>query len=327
MLAGSKHFVALHLRWSLFFLIASAAAIGWYLSYARGATRWPGGGSLPGFVFGLLAALIIVFECALWLRKTVWFRTRRWLGPAQLWMKAHLWLGLLTVPLVLLHSGFRFGSSLTFVLAWIFIGVISSGVLGLVAQNVLPRFLLDHLSEETIGSQLETVARQYLSDAERIVALTCGESSSDVTGEPRTNTGGIAVETLREIGARRRLGTQIERSPSGNVSYPQVHQASELRREFAAEIRPYLESGRSPTGKVGTPRRDDAYFLALRKAVHPDAHTAVSAIQDLCRRRNQLNVQNRVQILLHGWLLIHLPLSLGLLILMLVHAYFALRFA
>jgi hypothetical protein len=326
-LSGSKNFVALHLNWCLFFIASSAAAFGWYFVHSAGSSRWPGGASLPGLVFGLLAGAIIVFECALYLRKTRWFRTRRFLGRAQLWMKAHIWLGLLSAPLVLLHSGFQFGGWLTFWLAWIFIVVIASGVLGLVIQNFLPRLMLEEVPAETVGSQIETVARQYVVDAEQIVALTCGDQTLSSVVESQTRSARQAtVEPVREIGARRRIGTQVERSPFGNVLYPQVRQAGELRRAFDVEIRPYLETG-WPKAKLGSPRRDEEYFSSLRKALHPDAHAAVSALQVLCTRRHQLNIQGRLQLVLQGWLLIHLPLSLVLLMLLIVHAYFALRFA
>ena len=328
MLSGPKNFVALHFGWFLFFVLGSASAIGWYLVHAAAGTRWPGGGSLPGLTFGLLAGAIIVFECALWLRKTPWFRTRRFLGRAQLWMKAHIWLGLLSAPLVLFHSGFQFGGWLTFWLAWIFVSVIASGVLGLVFQNFVPRLMLEQVPGETVGSQLETVARQAVVDAERIVALTCGDEQRTAGVESQWQpTSQTETESLREIGARRRVGTQVELSPTGNKRYPQVRQSGELRRAFDLEIRPYLETGRRLSGKLGSPRRDEEYFTALRKALHPDAHAAVSKLQVFCNRRHQLNVQGRLQILLHGWQLVHLPLSLALLILLIVHAYFALRFA
>src|SRR5258708_37608142 len=105
--------------------------------------RWPGGGSLTGLVLGTLAAAIFLFELALVGKKTKTFRTARWMPRAQTWMKAHIWLGLLTVPLVVLHSGGRFGGTLTTLFIAVFGLVIASGVWGLLLQNVLPRLLLD----------------------------------------------------------------------------------------------------------------------------------------------------------------------------------------
>ena len=51
------------------FLAATAAALVWYLAHAHQSSRWPGGSSLPGLVFGVAAALIFVFEFLLWPRR------------------------------------------------------------------------------------------------------------------------------------------------------------------------------------------------------------------------------------------------------------------
>ena len=77
---------------------------------------------------GILAAVIFLFELALVAKKTKPFRTARWLGSAQTWMKAHIWLGLLTVPLVLLHSGGQFGGTLTTLLSMPWSGIACSPV-------------------------------------------------------------------------------------------------------------------------------------------------------------------------------------------------------
>src|SRR5262245_15694686 len=103
--------------------------------------RWPGGGSLTGLVLGTLAGLIFLFEIALVAKKTKAFRAARWTLSTQTWMKAHIWLGLLTVPLVVLHSGGRFGGTLTTIFVAVFAVVIVSGVWGLALQNLLPKLL------------------------------------------------------------------------------------------------------------------------------------------------------------------------------------------
>ena len=107
------NFVAQHFRWVALVIVVTALAIAWYVGEARYAERWPGGGSRVGIALGLLAGVIFVFEAALPLRRTRWLRTARLAGNAKLWMKAHLWLGLLTVPLVVLHCGFRTGGTFT----------------------------------------------------------------------------------------------------------------------------------------------------------------------------------------------------------------------
>src|SRR5262249_2714443 len=144
--------------------------------------RLPGGASLPGLVFGVAAAAIMVFEVLLWPRKLL----RRWrLGAAKAWLRAHIWLGLLTVPLVLLHSGFHWGGTLSTSLATLFILVIASGVFGLAMQQWLPRLMLSDLPAETIASQTEHVARTLYQDAEQLVAAISGERPPDAVIEPR----------------------------------------------------------------------------------------------------------------------------------------------
>ena len=84
---------------------------GRYVAYgfSSGSWTWPGGGSPPGFAYGVLGGGIILFEMLLWPRKSLW---RGWrLGRTKLWMTAHIWLGLLTLPLLLLHGGFHFSLS------------------------------------------------------------------------------------------------------------------------------------------------------------------------------------------------------------------------
>src|SRR6185369_9921871 len=153
--------------------IATLVAILATISAAMQTGRWPGGGSATGLVLGIIAAVIFLFEVALALKKTSRFRTVRWLGSAQTWMKAHIWLGLLTVPLVVLHSGGRFGGTLTTVFVGVFAFVIVSGIWGLAVQNLLPRLLLEAAPAETVYSQIDQVGQQYAAEARRLVLLAC----------------------------------------------------------------------------------------------------------------------------------------------------------
>src|SRR5206468_856788 len=111
---------------------------------------------------------------ALAVKKTSRFRTARWAGRAQTWMKAHIWLGLLTVPLVILHCGGRLGGTLTTIFVIVFSTVIISGIWGLAIQNLLPKLLVDAAPAETVYSQIDRVGRQYAAEAERLVMLACG---------------------------------------------------------------------------------------------------------------------------------------------------------
>src|SRR5262249_32094129 len=94
----------------------------------------------------------------------------------------HIWLGLLTVPLILLHSGFAWGGQLTTILAVLFIAVIASGIYGLAVQQWLPSKMLSELPAETIVSQIDHVARNLCEDAEQLVAAGCGAGRDETSG-------------------------------------------------------------------------------------------------------------------------------------------------
>ena len=60
-----------HRPWFLATLVLSLAAGLWYGWESLRGGRLAGGGSLPGFTFGVLGGLIVGFEMLLWLRKHV----------------------------------------------------------------------------------------------------------------------------------------------------------------------------------------------------------------------------------------------------------------
>jgi hypothetical protein len=55
------------------------------------------------------------------------------------------------------------------------------------------------------------------------------------------------------------------------------------------------------------------------------AHGAVADLEDICDEARQLLRQERLHHWMHGWLLLHIPLSLALILLGAVHAVMALR--
>jgi hypothetical protein len=327
-LLSSHRFGPLHRAWLAVTVLVTLAASGWYVWTAREHGRWPGGGSWPGIVFGIAAAAICLFEFALVFRKTSLFRARRSilgipLGAARFWMAAHLWLGLLVVPLVALHAGFRFGGTLSWLLAWSFIVVITSGVFGLVMQNVFPRLMTEGVPEETVYSQIDEVGRQFAEDAVRLARLYGGVQQRDEQDELDELRG----RKLAIAGAPRRVGTLVPRSRHPQVDMPANADSPELHRALNDDVLAFLRTGRSATGKLA--RATDAawYFDDLRRRVRPEARPAVDEIESLCNRRRQLNLQQRMHAWLHGWLSIHLPLSAAMLLLLVAHIIGALIYS
>jgi hypothetical protein len=314
-----KNLRSLHVPWLAATAVLTVLSILWYGWAAWNSQRWPGGGSSPGLAFGIAAGAICLFECALLLRRTKWLRTKRWLLSAQIWMKAHIWLGLLAIPLVAMHSGFAFGGTLSSLLAWLFIAVIASGIFGLVMQNILPRMLLHAVPEETVHSQIDVVSRQLAEDAQRLARVyEEGDRGGDGNSRPEEKRSGI--------GMARRVGTmaQLARNPANELR--QGSAEPELVQAVRAEILPFLRTGVSANQRLASPQRIGWYFDDLRARVKPASRAAVDEVERLCERRRQLNLQQRIHGWLHGWLLVHVPLSAALLVLLFAHVIAALWF-
>ncbi len=324
-LIQGRSFWKLHGRWLVVTLALAAGAIAWTVVAGRRLGRWPSGGSWPGLVLGSAAGVIFLFECALVVKKTPLLRTARWSLSAQTWMTAHIWLGLLTVPLIILHSGGRLGGTLTTLLVAIFAVVIASGLWGLALQNLLPRMLLEAAPAETIYSQIDSVGGQYAAEARRLVANACGgadELSSPARDAPElVTTGAVTIH-----GAPRQVGPQIKRSPHPAAELHTIVDSPAIRAALDESIGPFLATGICPRGLLGSRQRNEWFFDDLQLRSPPELRQVVEQLEALCERRRQLNVQRRLHFWLHNWLWLHVPLSLALLALVAGHAIVALRF-
>ena len=321
MLINRRSFWKLHGRWFACTLALAVAATAWMLAAGQNLGRWPGGGSWPGLALGTAAGLIFLFEAALVFKKTKWLRTARWTLSAQTWMQAHIWLGLLSVPLVALHCGLRLGGTLSTIFVAVLAAVIASGLWGLVLQNVLPRLLLEAAPAETIYSQIDNVGRQYAAEARRAVLLACGgDDELPVRAEPEP----ALAQSVH--GAARVVGPQVKRSPQPTGELRTVVDSPAIRTALAESIEPFLSTGVGPQGILGTRQRNQWFFDDLRLRAPPELRDLVGQLEDLCERRRQLNVQRRLHFWLHNWLWVHLPLSAALLALLVGHAVLALRF-
>jgi hypothetical protein len=89
-------------------------------------------------------------------------------GTVQRWLRAHIWLTLLTIPLVILHSGFRFGGPMTTLLMALYALVMVSGIYGLFLQHLMPRLMKERLPAETVFEQIPHIRTQLAAAAEKM---------------------------------------------------------------------------------------------------------------------------------------------------------------
>ena len=67
-------------------------------------------------------------------------------------------------------------------------------------------------------------------------------------------------------------------------------------------------------------------FARLRSVIPLPAHPVLARLEALCDLRRQWDALARLNVWLHGWTLLHLPLSVAMTGLMLVHAVRALKY-
>src|SRR5208282_3324363 len=100
----------------------------------------------------------------------------------------------------------------------------------------------------------------------------------------------------------------------------------ELRQFFEREMRPFIGQGGARGFALAERTRAQPMFQQLRLLLPPGLHATVDDLENICEEKRELDQQTRYHRILHGWLLVHIPLSYAVLILGTVHAVMALRF-
>ena len=313
-----------------------AAALVLYVFYAWSAPRGPRGGSAIGLLFGVVGFAFMIYAALLGARK----RVPTWrLGRAKSWMRGHLWLGLLSLPLVLFHGGFHFGGTLTRALMWLLIITVASGVYGAVLQNSIPKKMTADIPLETIYDEIGNVRKLLAAEADRSVEALCGKFLSKNGGsatpeglDEMQRAGGFTA--LRPIAAGAAplrtsaavsAGASAAVAPAAEILLLGESESEPLRSFYVLEVQPFLERPRERGLRLSDAARAASAFAALRTLLPATAHGTVSDLEDICDEARQLLQQQRMHRWLHGWLLLHIPLSLALILLGAVHAVMALR--
>ncbi len=262
-------------------LLLGAGAVGLYAFFD---SRTPGGGlrggDTVGLWYGVLGTALMVFVGLLSALRRVpswWF-----LGSRRVWLRGHVWFGLLSAVFILCHSHFRLGGPLEFLLMLVLFAVIISGILLLGFQQLIPGLIRDQVDAEAPLSQVPELLSRIRGKADGLFAKALGEM---VEAEARLRLQGIYLETIRPW--------------LGEVVPPKCLLASAVKsREFFSQaIR--LQGGAAL-----------AAFL--------------ESMETFCNERRQIIRQVKLHRLLHGWLWIHVPLSVMLLILGTAHVISAL---
>lgn len=97
-----------------------------------------------------------------------------------------------------------------------------------------------------------------------------------------------------------------------------------LKDFYVKRVRPYLAGAEDSERRLSSPGGAEEVFA--ENDLTPAATSAVSELQELCYERSQLLEQERLYHWLHGWLFVHIPLSIALLVLGGVHIVMSLYY-
>jgi hypothetical protein len=319
-----------HRAWAIASLAILAVSSIVYLIYALNAPQGPRGGSAAGLLFGIVGFGFVIFAALLGARK----RVPTWrLGRAQAWMRGHLWLGLLALPMILFHGGFHFGGTLTRVLMGLLFITVASGVFGAALQHYVPPVMTSAAPLETIYDEIGHVRSLLREEADQAVEAVCGNLDfTKSSGEETQRAGGFTA--LRPIAATAvplrtsaavSAGASAAVAPAPERIVLSEEQSAPLSSFYLSEMRPFL--GLSKGGnRLADVAASISAFARLRTLLPAAAHGTLSDLEDICAEARQLARQERLHRWLHGWLLMHIPLSLALILLGAVHALMALRY-
>jgi hypothetical protein len=280
-----------HRRWLGGTALAAVVAVALYIWFRQSSATELTGGSIAGLWYGIIGALLMVYAGLLAAHRKLlrWSRipSRSW------WLKGHIWLGLLSAVFILCHSGFRWGGVLEQVLWWLFILTLVSGIAGLGLQQFLPRLLAARIPQETPFEQIPHVCRVLRRQADDLVDSLCGPRDPSLA--------------------------PLEKRERGDPRLAHEDQAK-LRDFYERVVRPYLGE-RQPPSPLSHPAQAELAFAQLHAlpGLFP-VREQITQLEHVCAERRFLQYQERIHRWLHGWLLIHVPLSAALLVVGLAHA-------
>ncbi len=268
-----------------------------YIPYALLSSK-VGGGTPLGIFYGIIGFGFMLFAAALGIRK----RFPIWrIGRAQHWMRGHLWLGTMALPIIFLHGAFHFGGWLTTLLMVLLIIVTVSGLFGAYLQHTLPTRMMHEVGYETIYDQIDHIREGLVAEAE--------QRFQSITEEMAPSTGAGATVVLTYLDTVPELQTEL------------AHYSA----FYENELKPYLQNA---VKKSPLKARDysKAEFERIRALLPESGHKTLKALEEICEEKRQLDHQIILHRTLHGWLLCHLPLSLALILLGFIHAIGAMRY-
>jgi hypothetical protein len=349
-----------HRNWFFGTALAGVVTLALFAWSDRATPGGASGGTTAGLWFGIVGTGLMVF-CGLLAalrRVPSWW----WLGSRQFWLKGHIWLGSLSVLMILCHSGFRFGGGLERLLWIVFAVIIVSGFVGLILQQVLPSVISRRVPNEVSFEQLPHYCDVLKCRADGFadgIAVLLPDEVPEMSGAAFTQVYDeqlrpfFAAESSRSPLNEKTLGgwfgrlRELFQLPAQADAETEISKLlTDLRDRAGPDKKKEVEALKSTWSKLveaDEPERLAVAAKAASTALHSVAATINASdraigIERLCaaswldrlellsQERAQFRTQELLHRWLHGWLLIHVPLSAALLALTVAHIIMSLYY-
>src|ERR1043166_9305360 len=153
--------------WRRIFVALLLIAGGAYFYYARGTFQH--GGSRIGLVYGAIGFFLCYLLAYFGIRKRS-YRSR--FGTLEQWLQSHIYLGVLALVILVLHTGGRFNDKIAVATLLLVAIVVVSGIVGAVFYVTGPRPLPEVGSDLT----LDEISEQNTRPARQMARIASGRS-------------------------------------------------------------------------------------------------------------------------------------------------------
>jgi len=255
--------------WRRIFVVLLLVTGGAYFYYARAGFQH--GGTPVGLVYGSIGFVLCYLLAYFGIRKRS-YRSR--FGTLEQWLQSHIYLGVLAMVILLLHTGGRFNDKVA-VATLVLVGiVVGSGIVGAVLYVTVPRLLTEVESELTI----DEIAEQINQLAKQMARIASGRS------EP----------------------------------------FQRIYRQLIDEGKPgWLAGWRLLLSRMKSKKNAKSDWAPLLRLVPKEEEAELRQMLVVSRQRKELLLrllfQSRYKNVLESWLYVHVPFTVALLVLAIVH--------
>ena len=276
-----------NLRYFKWCLALCVACIAWYI-WDRPSIR-PGGGTWLGYTLGTLGAVIILVLLSFGLRKRAYKSN---FGTVKGWLSAHIYLGLSLIVVATLHAAFHFAWNIHTLAYILTLAVVATGAWGVEIYMRYPSMLSALLNGRTLEQCAETV-QEIDDESLKIVQKLSPELQKLITRSAEAPI--FEHFWQRYIGKHRGCKTaKAVKLLTRNYSQKQIQQ------DYGSTM---ILSSEQLHASLTQSQQEALYKLQVRRQV----------------QINQIRAYLRLKGWAEAWLLFHVPLSFGLLAVLIAH--------